>query len=66
MFPMLYPTLFPYGIGGFEDRRKLVPIGFENHIRHMLALDDRRFQEHYSFMFVAFVRICDPTTQLRS
>ena len=54
MFPMLYPTLFPYGIGGFEDRRRLVPIGFENHVKHMLALNDRRFQEHYSFMFVAF------------
>ena len=54
MFPMLYPTLFPYGIGGFEDRRRLVPIGFENHVKHMLSLSDRRFQEHYSFMFVAF------------
>jgi hypothetical protein len=54
MFPMLYPTLFPYGVGGFDDRRRLVPIGFENHIKHMLSLNDRRFQEHYSFMFVAF------------
>jgi hypothetical protein len=54
MFPMLYPTLFPYGIGGFEDRSRPVPIGFENHVKHMLALNDSRFQEHYSFMFVAF------------
>lgn len=54
MFPMLYPTLFPYGIGGFEDRQRQVPISFENHVKHMLALNDRRFQEHYSFMFVAF------------
>ena len=54
MFPMLYPTLFPYGTGGFEDRRRQVPIGFENHVKHMLALNDKRFQEHYSFTFVAF------------
>ena len=54
MFPMLYPTLFPYGIGGFEDRRRVVPIGLENHVKHMLALADRRFQEHYSFVFVIF------------
>ena len=54
MFPMLYPTLFPYGIGGFEDRSRQVLIGFENHVKHVLALNDRRFQEHYSFMFVAF------------
>jgi hypothetical protein len=54
MFPMLYPTLFPYGTGGFEDRCRTVAIGLENHVKHMLALADRRFQEHYSFMFVAF------------
>jgi len=54
MFPMLYPTLFPYGIGGFENRCRFIPIGFENHVKHMLALNDKRFQEHYSFMFVAF------------
>ena len=54
MFPMLYPTLFPYGIGGFEDRRRVVPIGLDNHIKHMLTLADKRFQQHYSFMFVAF------------
>ena len=54
MFPMLYPTLFPYGIGGFEDRSRVVPIGLENHVKHMLALADKHFQQHYSFMFVAF------------
>ena len=54
MFPMLYPTLFPYGIGGFEDKHRTVPIGLENHVQHMLALADKRFQHHYSFMFVIF------------
>ena len=54
LFPMLYPTLFPYGIGGIEDRRRTVAIGFENHVRHLLSLADRRFQEHYSFLFMAF------------
>jgi len=54
LLPMLYPTLFPYGIGGVEDRRRTVTISFENHIRHFLSLADRRFQEHYSFLFVAF------------
>ena len=54
LLPMLYPTLFPYGIGGIEDRRRTVAISFENHIKHLLSLADRRFQEHYSFLFVAF------------
>ena len=54
LFPMLYPTLFPYGIGGLEDKRRTVAISFENHIKHLLSLADRRFQEHYSFLFTAF------------
>ena len=54
LLPMLYPTLFPYGIGGVEDRRRTVAISFENHIKHFLSLADRRFQEHYSFLFVVF------------
>ena len=54
LLPMLYPTLFPYGIGGVEDKRRTVAISFENHVRHFLSLSDRRFQEHYSFLFTAF------------
>ena len=54
LFPMLYPTLFPYGIGGIEDKRRTVAISFENHVKHLLSLADRRFQEHYSFLFTAF------------
>ena len=54
LLPMLYPTLFPYGIGGVEDRRRTVAISFENHVKHLLSLADRRFQEHYSFLFVVF------------
>ena len=54
LLPMMYPTLFPYGIGGIEDKRRKSPISFEKHVRHLLLLADRRFQEHYSFMFTAF------------
>ena len=54
LFPMLYPTLFPYGIGGTEDKRRTVAISLENHVKHFLSLTDRRFQEHYSFLFTAF------------
>lgn len=54
LLPMMYPTLFPYGIGGAEDKRRSKPISFKNHIRHFLSLADRRFQEHYSFIFSAF------------
>lgn len=54
LFPMTYPTLFPYGRGGFEDRTRKIAVSMERHIGHLLRLEDRRFQEHPSFMFVAF------------
>lgn len=54
LFPMMYPTLFPFGIGGIEESDRLVPVGMERHVRHLLRLSDRRFQVHPSFMFSAF------------
>ncbi|EPQ49886.1 hypothetical protein GLOTRDRAFT_51437, partial [Gloeophyllum trabeum ATCC 11539] len=54
LFPMMYPTLFPYGIGGFEDKRRSTPLSLEKHVKHLFNLADRRFQEHYSFLFSVF------------
>lgn len=54
LFPMMYPTLFPYGIGGVEDCSRTTKLSFEGHLQHMLKLADRRFQEHPSFIFTAF------------
>ncbi|KAF6748786.1 hypothetical protein DFP72DRAFT_792732, partial [Ephemerocybe angulata] len=34
LFPMTYPTLFPYGLGGFENRRRTSPLSFVRQIRH--------------------------------
>ncbi|KAI9067801.1 hypothetical protein FKP32DRAFT_1609249 [Trametes sanguinea] len=31
LFPMIYPTLFPYGIGGFEDSRRIAPLSLKRH-----------------------------------
>lgn len=54
LFPMIYPTLYPYGIGGFEDSHREVPVSLKRHVKHLFNLSDRRFQEHYSFMFTVF------------
>ena len=54
LFPKIYPTLFPYGVGGFEDDRRDTPLSFQRQVRHFLTLADRRFQEHHSFIFTAF------------
>jgi hypothetical protein len=54
---MLYPTLFPYGIGGMSDDRRRSRLGLKHHVKHLFSLADRRFKEHYSFLFTAFSMI---------
>ncbi|KDQ09699.1 hypothetical protein BOTBODRAFT_116812, partial [Botryobasidium botryosum FD-172 SS1] len=38
LFPMIYPTLFPYGIGGFEDKRRKgrSSLSMKRHVKHLL------------------------------
>lgn len=48
-----FPTLFPYGVGGIDQRRpQRVP--FMQHVRWCLTYADRRFRTHHSFPFVVF------------
>ena len=54
LFPMIYPTLFPYGIGGFENTQRTTRVSMKRHVKHLFNLSDRRFQEHYSFLFTVF------------
>jgi hypothetical protein len=50
----IFPTLFPYGCGSIEDGSRPVKIDFREHLRYLLSFGDRRFEEHYSFIFVVF------------
>ncbi|KAE8224193.1 hypothetical protein CF319_g2875 [Tilletia indica] len=57
LFPALYPTLFPFGIGGFEtpapsDQR---PIRFSmsQHVNLLFDLDIDSFRTHHAFLFIA-------------
>ena len=52
LLPGLYPTLFPYGCGVPEDSSRPTKVSLNQHIRYLLALEDRRFKKHHSFMFV--------------
>ena len=54
LFPMLYPTLYPYGCGGFEDRDRKKAISMKEHVKALFTWDDKRFQTHYSFLFTVF------------
>ncbi|KAJ7648249.1 hypothetical protein DFH06DRAFT_997400, partial [Mycena polygramma] len=35
LFPMMYPTLFPYGLGGLEDDSRFSTLGFKRHVKHL-------------------------------
>ncbi|KAG0693547.1 hypothetical protein DFH29DRAFT_784184, partial [Suillus ampliporus] len=35
MFLMMYPTLYPYGLGGFEDDSRSVRMSMKRHVRHL-------------------------------
>ncbi|KAG9310724.1 hypothetical protein JVU11DRAFT_9325 [Chiua virens] len=48
-----FPTLFPYGEGGFEADRIPV-VSFNEHARWSMQYFDRRFRTHHTFPFVVF------------
>ncbi|PBK66565.1 hypothetical protein ARMSODRAFT_890270, partial [Armillaria solidipes] len=49
----MFPSLYPYGKGGFEDSERLVPVSFRSQANLYLDLSDRTFRWHNSFIFVA-------------
>ena len=54
LFPKMFPTLFPYGIRGFEDGNRKYSISFKHHVKHLLNLNNKHFQMHHSFSFIVF------------
>ncbi|KAG2096710.1 uncharacterized protein F5147DRAFT_583951, partial [Suillus discolor] len=52
LFPGMYPTLYPYGVGGFEDPTCPTALSFEHQAKYYLSISDRSFHYHYSFIFV--------------
>jgi hypothetical protein len=53
LFPMMFPTLFPLGVAGFDDPTRRTPIAFRNQVEYFLDLADPAFRRHRSFVFVA-------------
>ncbi|KAJ4498890.1 hypothetical protein C8R41DRAFT_755663, partial [Lentinula lateritia] len=53
LFPGMFPTLFPLGIGGFEDCRQNPAVSLESHVEHLLDQSLRNFRYHHFFSFVA-------------
>ncbi|PBK59364.1 hypothetical protein ARMSODRAFT_899378, partial [Armillaria solidipes] len=48
----MFPTLFPYGVGGFEDPSRQVAVSFQKQANYYLDISDRAFRYHNSFIFV--------------
>lgn len=53
LLPGMFPTLFPFGIGGFEDKSRPTALSFQQQAQYYLNLADRSFRYHHSFLFVA-------------
>ncbi|CAF0979608.1 unnamed protein product [Brachionus calyciflorus] len=50
----LYPTLFPYGFGGFSDNLRKVKLTEREQTKHYLKTSCERFIQNRTFIFVAF------------
>jgi len=53
LFPGMFPTLYPLGIGGFDDPDRETPISFRSQVESYFDLFDHSFRYHRSFMFIA-------------
>ncbi|KAG2134070.1 hypothetical protein DEU56DRAFT_712902, partial [Suillus clintonianus] len=52
LVPGMYPTLFPFGIGGFEDPSRPVALSFAAQASVYFDIPDRIFRFHHSYIFV--------------
>ncbi|KAE8219159.1 hypothetical protein CF319_g7097 [Tilletia indica] len=51
LFPGMFPTLFPWGTGGFEQQR-IVSLSFKRQAAYLLDIADPAFRRHWSYVFV--------------
>jgi len=54
LMPGMFPTLFPFGIGGFEDKSRPTALSFKEQAQYYFNISDRAFRYHFSYIFVAF------------
>ncbi|KAG2346971.1 hypothetical protein BDR05DRAFT_877204, partial [Suillus weaverae] len=66
LIPGMYPTLFPSGIGGFEDKTRPTALSFQQQVQYYLNLADRSFRYHHSYLFVALNMIQRRTAHLNT
>ena len=53
LLPGMFPTLWPFGIGGFEDSSRQTSLSFAVQANYYFDIPDHSFHSHNAFMFVA-------------
>lgn len=48
----MFPTLFPFGIGGFEDNLRQTGLSFQQQAQYYFNIPDRSFRYHRYFIFI--------------
>jgi hypothetical protein len=66
LMPGMFPTLFPLGIGGFDDPQRPTKLSFEAQANAFLDLPDKSFRHHHSYIFVALNIIQRRTAHLHT
>ncbi|KAH7904331.1 hypothetical protein BJ138DRAFT_1019274, partial [Hygrophoropsis aurantiaca] len=66
LMPGMFPTLFPFGIGGFDDKTRSSPLSFQKQAQYYFNIADKSFRYHHSFMFVALNIIQRRTAHLHT
>jgi hypothetical protein len=54
LYPLMFPWLFPYGLGGIGNTFRDKKLPDIQHKRHLLMYYDKRFQTDQYFPFIAF------------
>jgi hypothetical protein len=52
LVPGMFPTLFPLGLGGFDDAARITKLNFGAQANAFLDVPDRCFKYHHSYIFV--------------
>ncbi|KAH7909514.1 hypothetical protein BJ138DRAFT_981566, partial [Hygrophoropsis aurantiaca] len=50
----MYPSLFPFGIGGFEDPKRPTALSFRAQAASYFDIPERAFRYHHAYVFVLF------------
>ena len=53
LMPGMFPTLWPFGIGGFDDSDRQTPLSFPVQANYYFDIPDHRFRYHHAYSFVA-------------